>query len=819
MRILKIVIVFLFELFAFNGQASGDGDCDVFPEYEVSPADYFSLVIQCNDSTSPFPASIRKVAIIFENAPCDGFLQVGSLVSNTGSLTHVYLWDRFNVIVNLNDNSFNSFVNVSELSLVGFENLRYITSDTFRPLQSLERLFLKQFGFTFLKHADIGLALTGLSGTPLKLIVMDRIHGVLSPGKKLDLNELFQIRNVSIETWVYSNNIVTEYAGFASEILPDLKYFCMGVAGPIDYISYSELVLDLLIRSRNLTDFILYSMTVDITPNPNSWSLQGLMLINRTLMLSFMQHNNAGCHVGIEFPLTPTLQRYKVRGDLAFYPQGGTACIHRSNRLVSASMSNDDMNGELPIIREMEALKDIAFCNMNVRVIPMDFLKYLPSLETLTLRQLSLGSFVLTLNSSFFGYRPSLRTVEMTNCGLMKIPKQTFELLPNLCQLNLSANTLSEFDVSLACNGALSVVDLSQNSLNTLPVSVTQCLSAVADTKRVTNDRLSVDLTGNTLSCLCNNIYFVKWFAAVSGDNVIYFPNADRYECILPNGSRALIRRIDVNELANRCQVLQQIHNKSDCPCDDITQDQLKRIPLSLEKYYCRNVKGELVSMTGNLPACINIYVTAQFLAPVIVGGVVAVALIVSLILMYRYRHNERLQPIVDCLGIDRIIGHALRLLMLKTGREDQASFTHDIFLHVHQLDGHVENFIAGELSTLRAVLTPNNLIGGVFILEAENECTRRCRWIVPVLTPTSVADARFIRYINRVLFDRPHALVPIVWTPLTADDYHKSTIDELFKLGDPLCWPGDDDSDVVEERRDKFWKTLLARTEQGVSA
>jgi hypothetical protein len=296
-------------------------------------------------------------------------------------------------------------------------------------------------------------------------------------------------------------------------------------------------------------------------------------------------------------------------------------------------MSNDDMNGVMPIFRGLEVIKDFAFCNMNVRVIPMDFLKYLPSLETLTLRQLSLGSFVLTLNSSFFGYRPSLRTVEMTSCGLMKIPKQTFELLPNLCELNLSANTLSEFDVSLACNGALSVLDLSQNSLDTLPVSVTQCLSAVADRKRLTNDRLSVDLTGNTLSCLCNNIYFVKWFAAVSGDNVIYFPNADSYECILPNGSRALIRRIDVIELENRCQVLQQIHNESDCPCDDITRDQLKRIPLSLEKYYCRNVKDELVSMTGILPACINIYVTAQFLAPVIVGSVVVIALIVSLIL------------------------------------------------------------------------------------------------------------------------------------------------------------------------------------------
>jgi hypothetical protein len=77
---------------------------------------------------------------------------------------------------------------------------------------------------------------------------------------------------------------------------------------------------------------------------------------------------------------------------------------------------------------------------------------------------------------------------------------------------------------------------------------------------------------------------------------------------------------------------------------------------------------------------------------------------------VYRYRHNERLQPIVDCLGIDRIIGHALRLLMLKTGGEDQASFSHDIFLYVHQLDDHAEKFIADKLSTLRAVVNTEQL-------------------------------------------------------------------------------------------------------------
>jgi hypothetical protein len=56
------------------------------------------------------------------------------------------------------------------------------------------------------------------------------------------------------------------------------------------------------------------------------------------------------------------------------------------------------------------------------------------------------------------------------------------------------------------------------------------------------------------------------------------------------------------------------------------------------------------------------------------------------------------------------------------------------------------------------------------------------------VLRPDSVADPLFLDYVNQMLFERPHATIPIVWKPLTADDDNNKTIAEWFETGGPPC-------------------------------
>lgn len=212
-----------------------------------------------------------------------------------------------------------------------------MNNSLFRPLNKLERLFLRGFGFSYLSYNELGTALAGLSGTPLRTIVMDEIHSVVSPGKTLNITQLFQIANVSISTWVFSNNIVTEYAGKLSDVLPRLRYLCIDVAGPIDFVSYNAFMLNIMLsKNSHLEDFILNPLTLcKRLPGPvvtDDWTIRALIKLDLSLLIQYL---NSSCHMGVEIPLSPSIKRITIRGDLYYFPYSEPLCYHRSNEVES----------------------------------------------------------------------------------------------------------------------------------------------------------------------------------------------------------------------------------------------------------------------------------------------------------------------------------------------------------------------------------------------------------------------------------------------------------------------------------------------------
>lgn len=823
-----MAVLAIFELLTVKETAFAvDEDCKIVADYETSQKSYESHYVNCDSDvviSDETLARTQKLRVLLLTA-CKIFPTSLFGTSNRArSLSHVYIHDDSNTVEQLEVGSFDELTHVKELSLVGFVHLKQVFNSVFRPLQSLERLFLKGFGFGYLTYKDVGSALNSLSGSPLQTIVMDSIRGVRSRGKVLDVEELFQIRNVSIRNWVFSNNLVTEYAGMVSEVLPDLQYFCMGIVGPIDFASYAVFMIDLLTRSKNLQDFTIYSLSSSMLSSritgDSSMEIFQQMLYNERLYLHLTQFLDRNCYLGFAVPVSPSLKHVAIRGELMYYPDSGDlGCIHPQNQVESAFLSELYIAYEMPLINGLNKLKNLTISTTHVRRFPLKFFEYLPLLEVFIVDTMLLGRFVETLTSGFFGSCPTLRIIKMTKCNLTKIPEQLFASLPHFVQLDVSNNKLTEFEISLNHNENFSLLNLAQNAIDTLPASLTWRLSILADNRREQGDRLTVNLTGNILSCHCNNTGFVRWIVASAVNNSIYFPNVDSYECVLPNGNRSYVVEVDVDKVEDQCSVMKYFDNGSECPCDDVTRENLKLIRFSLDRHYCRSIDGELVVMNVPLPACINIYLTVQFLASVVVVGVLVVAFVTSIVLLYKFRHNARLQPIVDCLNFQSVIAFALNTLMLQSRKEDQSSFTYDVFLHAHELDHDAEDAIAERLLGSHQILTQNYLTPGVAILDALNECTRQCRWIVPVLTPVSVADPLFMDYVNRVLFDRPHALVPIVWRPLTADEDNSTTIAELFKVSVPICWPGSADGEGMNERRQVFWNSLVARIHNNFAA
>src|SRR6218665_400041 len=109
-----------------------------------------------------------------------------------------------------------------ELHFEGFESVRFLESDVFRPLVGLRSLTLVAFGADYLTYLDLGVALTQLSGSPLERIAFNGIHSNSNNERELNLDELFQMSDVRIKSLEFVNNDINIVRGRLSTFLPHL---------------------------------------------------------------------------------------------------------------------------------------------------------------------------------------------------------------------------------------------------------------------------------------------------------------------------------------------------------------------------------------------------------------------------------------------------------------------------------------------------------------------------------------------------------------------------------------------------------------------
>ena len=443
--------------------------------------------------------------------------------------------------------------------------------------------------------------------------------------------------------------------------------------------------------------------------------------------------------------------------------------------------------------------------------LPDDFLRYFPKLETLNLVQLSIDEWMKHINKSFFGNCPTLREIHLGNCQLTAIPSTAFELLPALEILNLSSNSLRTFDVSFSNNSIISHLNLSDNDISTLSEDVLAELNEVAQLRLHAGEMLTVDLRRNPLTCLCNSTRFIRQLQGWIMKQEVNVPGFDEYTCLYLNGSSVAVSQVDVHQLVFQCSVLGEFKNGSDCPCDDHLRQRLELVRLSLHGYFCRNYDDELMPMSIQpLPSCPDFFRSATFIAPVVVGSVLALGLVVMSTVFYRNRTNERFQQMFGYLNMPRIVRLGIQHVMARS-REEPSSFKHDVFLYIQDNDQEAAGrWFDAELSLYRSVLRDDDFSVGLK-LETRLRNIWKCRWLVPVLSQSFVDDGECCDFIARAQYARPHAIVPVVWTEFHTDDL---TINSLLDTAEPVTWPGDSASDADKET---FWKTLLERTDSPI--
>ena len=320
-----------------------------------------------------------------------------------------------------------------------------------------------------------------------------------------------------------------------------------------------------------------------------------------------------------------------------------------------------------------------------------------------------------------------------------------------------------------------------------------------------------VDLSYNKLHCRCNSTYFIKWLQGSPADTNIKFQGFDSYTCLYSNGTIVGVSEIIVSELKQQCSVIRTLVNGSDCPCDEEQRSRLQQVWVHLDGFVCRNQEGVLVAMTTRpLPSCFNPYTRASFIAPVVVGGILGITVMIMVGLLIYYRNTKRVRQIRECLEMNpvRFVHAALQYAMMQNREEEHTVFRYDMIIFVQDNDrSTIHSHFIEALQRNRYFITRDDFCAGVAEVEAMAECVRVCKWIVPVLTGNFISDPLCVDFINRVQFSRPHALIPIVWEqPLEVTEV---SVAELLRTGDPLYWPGDL-ADPEDKRN--FWSSLLDR-------
>ena len=232
---------------------------------------------------------------------------------------------------------------------------------------------------------------------------------------------------------------------------------------------------------------------------------------------------------------------------------------------------------------------------------------------------------------------------------------------------------------------------------------------------------------------------------------------------------------------------------------------------MSLDGFFCKTENGELFEMKiPQFPNCFDPFRRPSFIVPVVVSGILVIIVFVTIGLLYYNRRTKPVRQIRECLEMNplRFVHAALHYVMLHNREEEHAVFDYDIIVFAQDDDctGVHRHFL--EALQGRKVITRDDFVPGAAQVDAMAESIRVCQWIVPVITSNFLSDHVCVDFISRAQFDRPHALIPVIWEQeLAVTD---ATIAELLRVGDPLYWPGDQ---AAHEDKLLFWLSLLERT------
>jgi len=818
---------YLFTIASVLSVVNGE-NCGYIPGPVASTKDTVVIKLDCEQSTSlsqhvPLQVCDNATHVAVQLVHCHT-VPVGLFTNITDNLASVTVASED--AVQLLDGTFEGLEMVRELRLLGFTMLKNLSRSLLEPLRSIQTLILDGFGRDNIELSYLGSVIRKLSGTPIRRLVLNEIKGQ-SVFEQIVKVDDFSISNASVKELIITDAPL-DYLGSIRRAFPDLVCFCGARIKQTD--AALPAIWDLMLLSDHVEDVTFYR------PKDAPSKMQSInrpaILTTPTLTSIFMtarlypdlvryyfdrlketEDRAKDCELGFALKFGANLSKVAIRGLELWIKTEKPFCVQEDNNLTYLDFTGSQFPSTvpLPVVIGLKKVQYVSLENTGVRKIPTTFLRYLPSLKVLKLSKNDIGDFIENVDGDFFGSRPTLSDVHLDGCNLTNISTTIFSWSVSLQHLNMSENHLRTFDFDLQNCTRLNILNFSRNSIGSITQKRIDQLTRLASQK-AGGDNLVVDLGGNRLHCLCNSTHFIEWLQRSPVDTNIKFQHFDSYTCLYPNGSIVRSSEVVVSKLEQQCRAIQTLVNDSDCPCDEEQRSRLRQVWVHLNGFVCRNHEGDAVAMmTWPLPTCFNPYTRATFIAPVVVGGILGIGVLLSIGLLIYYRNTRRVRQVRECLEMNpaRFVRAALQYAMMHNHDEEHAMFRYDMIIFVQDADqSSVHSHFVEALQGRRRFITRDDFLAGAAVVEAMAESVDVCRWILPVLTAKFLSDPACVDFINRVQFDRPHALIPIVWEQSL--EVTEVSVAELLRTGDPLYWPGDR-ADPVKKRN--FWSSLLERT------
>ncbi len=481
-----------------------------------------------------------------------------------------------------------------------------ISPELLRNLKSLEVLDLSHTSHLDIDNLAAILGNISDAHLPVHTLNLTAIQGAAYPSayKPIDVrDDIFRhIGNLPLRVLDLRQNAVIEYKAGLMQYAQNMEklsvdssvYFNIlsdweGICVVMDWVMHpalTELDMSSVTSSSNHLRLRRYLGITDFLNQALSLCIEGMGVVpcdvancvcrnitsfgcnNRPLpadiVAQLLNTEHGHCVGNINIPLPRRLTRLRFRYPILFsgysaQESGKDFCMGTKNELRYLDVSGNQLGLFLsPSNVSSYGLNKLEYLDLRsnqLRFTPYSrFLHHLPSLKILMLEGNTVSFGSGNNGSHLFRDSPNIEILGLTNCGILAIPRLELSHLTKLTELDLSMNSLREFDLDVENLKQLHLLNLTGNQLQTLPQRVTDQLEML--TSHEPSQQVTVDLSQNPLLCQCDNLEFLRWIQTTT----VKLAHKEGLTCFTgETGGQVSPFQLHLNDLHNKCIRLNEI--------------------------------------------------------------------------------------------------------------------------------------------------------------------------------------------------------------------------------------------------------------------